>query len=122
MEQAETADLIARIERAFGSARNVTPAPDQPLHVLMEEVVLPDAWSPNLTRALVIWEGWPEARPRFLIDEQVRGESGEPPRSNDLVYVLGEGWRQFSFSFPWVGDDPVVAVQKWLERFSVESS
>jgi len=113
---------VARIERAFGSARDVTPAPGQPLHVLIEEVILPEAWSPNPTRALVIWEGWPGSRPRFLIDERVRGESGEPPRSNDLVYVLGEGWRQFSFSFPWVGDDPVVAVQKWLERFSVESS
>jgi len=122
VEPAEATDLIARIERAFGSARDVTPAPGQPLHVLMEEVVLPDAWSPNPTRALVIWEEWPGSRPRFLIDEQVRGEGGEPPRSNDLIYVLGEGWRQFSFSFPWVGNDPVIAVQKWLERFSVESS
>lgn len=122
MDQAEAAELINQIEQAFGPARDVTPAPGQALHLLMEEVDLPDAWSPNPTRALVIWEGWPAERPRFLVDEQLRGEGGEPPRSNDLIYVLGEGWRQFSFSFPWVGEDPVIAVQKWLERFSVESS
>jgi hypothetical protein len=50
----------------------------------------------------------------------VVGDAGEPPRSNDTVYVLGEAWRHFSFSFPWNGDDPVIAVQSWLERFSVE--
>ncbi len=122
MEQPAAAELIARLEQAFGRARDVTPGPDQALHVLMEEVALPEAWKPSPTRALVIWDSWPGARPRFLIDEQVRGESGEPPRSNDLVYVLGEAWRQFSFSFPWAGDDPVIAVQRWLERFSVESS
>ena len=122
MEQTEASELVARLVRAFGPARDVTPVPGQPLHVLIEEVDLPEPWRPRPTRALVIWEGWPEARPRFLIDQAVRGDGDEPPRSSDLVYVLGEGWRQFSFSFPWAGDDPVIAVQMWLERFSVESS
>ncbi len=122
MEQVEAAELIADIERAFGPVHDVSPAPDQPLHVVMEEVSLPEPWSPSPARAMVIWEGWPDSRPRFLIDERVQGEGGAPPRSSDLIYVLGEGWRQFSFSFPWSGDDPVIAVQKWLERFSVESS
>jgi hypothetical protein len=122
MEQVEAAELIASIVRAFGPARDATPASDQPLHVVMEEVALPGPWSPSPARALVIWEGWPDGRPRFLSDERVRGEGGAPPRSSDLIYVLGEGWWQFSFSFPWFGDDPVIAVQKWLERFSVESN
>jgi hypothetical protein len=36
------------------------------------------------------------------------------------VYLLGEPWRAFSFQFPWSGNDPVLAVQKWLTRFDRE--
>lgn len=115
-------DIIARLSTAFGGAQDVTPATDQPLHVLLPQLELPDPWRPSSTRALAVWRNWPAERPQFVIDEGVVGENGEPPRSNDLVYLLGEGWRSFSFSFSWKGDDPVQAVQMWMTRFVVERS
>jgi hypothetical protein len=116
----QSTELIARLERAFGSATDVTPAEGGVLHVLLSKLHLPDPWTPTTTRAITIWENWPIERPRFLVDPEVTGDGGEPPRSNDLVYVAGESWRQFSFQFPWKGNDPVLAVQNWLERFYVE--
>ena len=115
-----TTTLVDDLKEAFGSAEDVTPAEGQPLHILLPSLALPEPWKPSPSRALTIWERWPEERPRFLIDMAVVGDAGEPPRSNDTVYVLGEAWRHFSFSFPWNGDDPVIVVQSWLERFSVE--
>ncbi len=109
--------IVERLVRAFGAASDVTPAVGQPLHVVMPALALPEPWTPSPARALTIWVGWPGARPKFYIDQQVVGERGEPPRSNSLEYHLGEPWRQFSYSFPWVGDDPVRAVQMWMTRF-----
>ncbi len=114
--------IVERLARAFGAASDVTPAPDQPLHVLIPELCLPEPWTPSRARVLTIWVGWPGTRPQFLIDQKVVGENGEPPRSNSLEYHLGEPWRQFSYGFPWSGDDPVRAVQMWMTRFVTERS
>jgi hypothetical protein len=120
MEAGERSDIVSRLSTAFGGAQDVTPAVDQPLHVLLPQLELPDPWKPSPTRALAMWPNWPAERPQFVIDERVVGENGEPPRSSNLVYLLGEGWRSFSFSFGWKGDDPVRVVQMWLTRFVVE--
>lgn len=120
MDDATRAGIVARLVRAFGAARDVSPTPEQALHVLLPEIVLPDPWTPSPTRALTVWEGWPGSRPVFYIDANVTGETGAPPRNPSPTYVLGETWNAFSFSFPWVGDDPVRAVQTWLTRFEVE--
>ncbi len=118
----ESAEIIGKLERAFGAAIDVTPDPGQPLHVLLPEVELPDPWRPSPARALTIWANWPSERPQFMIDERVVGESGEPPRSNSLAYHLGESWRAFSFRYVWSGGDPARAVQLWLTRFVKERS
>jgi len=112
--------IVRRLAAAFGSARDVTPAPGQPLHVLLPQIVLPGPWTPSPSRALTIWSEWPQGRPAFYIDGAVTGETDAPPRNPNPTYLLGETWNGFSFSFAWSGDDPVRAVQTWLTRFEVE--
>jgi hypothetical protein len=111
--------VVEELAGAFGDARDVSPAPDQPLHVLLPALVIPKPWCPSLTRGLVRFAGWPEARPDFWIDLQVVNADGEPPRSNSEELVLGETWRRFSFGFPWPTEPTtaVRAVQLWLTRF-----
>jgi hypothetical protein len=114
--------LVERLAAAFGEAIDVTPAEGQAPQILLPAVELPEPWKPSPTRALTVWEDWPNACPRFVIDERVVGENGEPPRSHHSVYLVGESWRGFSFNFAWSGDDPVRAVQLWMARFVVERS
>jgi hypothetical protein len=122
MEAGERSDIVSRLSAAFGGAQDVTPAEDQPLHVLLPQLELPDPWQPSPTRGLAIFRGWPSERPEFVVDERVIGENREPPRSNSSVYLLGESWRGYSFTFSWKGDDPVRAIQMWMNRFVVERS
>ena len=120
MEADDRAAIVRELADAFGGAIDVTPDGESRLHVLLPAVELPEPWSPTPTRAMTIWENWPEARPLFYVDELVVGENGEPPRSNHAAYILGESWRGFSFNFAWSGDDPVRVVQLWLGRFTAE--
>jgi hypothetical protein len=120
MTELDATGVVMALARAFGGAEDVTPAPGQPLHVLLPRLELPPPWSPSPTRALTIWRNWPAERPDFFIDMAVVGEAGEPPRSHNEAYQLGESWRGFSFDFAWHGDDPVLAVQLWLTRFVAE--
>ena len=109
--------LCEVLAAAFGTAEDLTPAPDQPPHILLPRLELPALWTPSPTRALTIWGAWPEQRPEFLVDPSLVGETGEAPQSSSAVLRLGETWREFSFSFAWKGDDPVRVVQLWLHRF-----
>jgi hypothetical protein len=120
MDDEQREAVVERLADAFGAARDVTPAPDQPLHVVLSEIELPEPWTPSPTRSLTIWSGWPATRPDFYIDAAVTGQSGAPPRNPTPTYLLGETWNGFSFSFVWSGEDPVRAVQTWLTRFEVE--
>ena len=122
MERPERERIVEELARAFGAAIDVTPAPGQPLHVVLSTVELPAPWRPSPTRALTTWADWPTARPLFFIDQAVVGESGVPPRSHSMVYQLGEPWTAFSFTFPWSGQVPVRAVQYWMTRFVKERS
>ena len=116
MEDALRAEIVARLDAAFGGARDVTSAAGQPLHVLLERLELPSGWTPNPTRALTVWDGWPNNRPAFYVEPGINGPNGVPQNPSD-AYILGEQWRTFSFQFPWKGDDPVRAIQRWLTRF-----
>src|SRR5438309_7012405 len=120
MNDADRKDLTRRLAVAFGKAVDVTPAEGQPAHILLPWIELPEPWTPSPTRALTVWQDWPGSRPQFVIDERVVGETGQPPRSHQAVYLLGQSWRGFSFNFAWSGDDPVRAVQVWLARFTAE--
>lgn len=122
MDATQRETIVAQLATAFGSAQDITPADGQPLHVLLPTLELPAPWAPSTTRALTVWEGWPNERPRFVVDDHVVGNGGEPPRSSEPVYLIGQTWRQFSFSFDWKGDDPVHAIQRWLTRFVKEPS
>jgi hypothetical protein len=120
MDERERSAVVERLAEAFGDARDVTPAPGQPLHVLLPHVVLPEPWTPTPARALTVWADWPHSRPAFYIDATVTGETGQPPRNPSATYLLGETWSGFSFSFAWSGNDPTRAARTWLTRFEVE--
>jgi hypothetical protein len=122
MDAGKRSEIVSRLSAAFGGAQDMTPAEDQPLHVLLPQLELPDPWKPSPTRGLTVWRNWPNGRPEFVVDESVVGKNGEPPRSHSQVYLLGKSWRGFSFEFPWKGDDPVRVIQLWMARFIVEQT
>ncbi len=113
------AAIIAELAAAFDGARDVTPAPDQPLHVELTALQVPPPWRPSPTRALLCFAGWPDRRPDFWVASEVVNDSGQAPQSSNDAYILGGRWRAFSFQFPWIGDcrSPTRAVQLWLTRF-----
>lgn len=119
MSPDDRATIVWALRKAFGPAKDVSPADDQLLHVILSAVRLPVPWT-TPTRALIRFTDWPATRPEFFIDRGVVNTAGEPPRSSSEQVVLGESWRQFSFGFPWSEDaaDAVGAVQLWLTRFS----
>jgi hypothetical protein len=117
MDVAQRTEIVEQLARAFGGAEDVTPGDGQPLHVLLPNLELPDPWQPSPMRALVVFGSWPGERPLFYVAESVVGETGQPPQSNHSAYLLGESWRDFSFAFPWSGNDPVRAIQLWMNRF-----
>ena len=118
MSPEERALVVAALTDAFGSVTDVSPDDDQPLHILFGGLTLPKPWT-SPARAIARFGNWPQERPEFLVDVAVVNSAGEPPRSNSVQTVLGSGWRQFSFSFPWSSDgaDPVRAIMLWLTRF-----
>jgi hypothetical protein len=119
MDAADRSRIVEALTEAFGDARDVTPNDDQPLHVLLSSLSLPPPWRPNPTRGLVKFEKWPSQRPGFWIEMAVVNRESQPPRSSSAQLVLGETWRQFSFSFVWPVEPPTPehAVLKWLTRF-----
>lgn len=120
MDDAECEEIVAKLGRAFGGAKDVTPTEHHDLHVLLPKLELPKPWKPSPTRGLAIFTNWPNDRPLFYVDRAVVGETNEPPRSNHEHYHLDEAWRGFSWNSPWLGTDPVRAIQMWINRFVEE--
>lgn len=119
MDAAGRAAIVNELAVSFGSARDVTPGSDQPLHVLLDRVNLAGTWTPNPVRCLTVFRNWPAQRPEFYVDSSVKNQSGEPPRSHSRPFVLGEGWLAFSWQFPWTAlMSATKAVEKWLARFA----
>lgn len=117
MDAEERKKITDELGAAFGGAEDVTPAEDQPLHVLLPRLRLQPPWK-SPCRALLRFRNWPNERPDFWVDMDVVNGSGEPPRSPREDCVLGESWRGFSFNVPWDGSEsPTLALQKWLVRF-----
>src|SRR5438876_11855484 len=106
MDQAARSAIVAELVVAFGGARDVTPAPDQPLYVELTALRVPALWRPSPTRGLLCFAGWPDRRPDFWISPDVVNTAGQPPQSSNDAYILGARWRAFSFQFPWNGDSP----------------
>lgn len=118
MDASEREQIVSELAAAFGEAIDVTPGPDQPLHVLLPRVPLSPPW-PSQARALVRFMNWPAARPGFWIDVEVVTSQGAPPRSSSEQLVVGGSWRQFSYAFAWPQNPttPTRAVLLWLNRF-----
>ena len=100
------------------AAGDVSLNEGQPLTVILRALRLPAPWS-SPAEALVRFTDWPKSRPEFFISPDVKNASGNAPKSNSEVVVLGRPWRQFSFSFPWDPEeaDVVESVERWLTRF-----
>lgn len=118
MDAAERKWIIEELASAFGEAVDVTPSPDQPLHVLLPNVPLSPPW-PSPAQALVRFVNWPDVRPEFWIDMAVVTSQSEPPRSSSEQLVVGGSWRQFSYAFTWPQQPTTAtrAVLLWLNRF-----
>jgi hypothetical protein len=116
------AAIVAELRQAFGEARDVTPGPDQPLHVLLPRLPLLPPWRPSKIRALLRFGSWPAGRPDFFIEPVVVNAQGAPPRNPYDHYILGETWRSFSFQFAWPAGDgsATQAVLQWLNRFRLD--
>jgi hypothetical protein len=110
--------ILNELAAAFGGARDVTPAPGQPLYVELTALRIPPPWTPETTRALLCFSGWPDRRPDFWIAPEVVNAAQQPPDSSNEAYVLGARWRAFSYQFAWNSDarTPTRAVQLWLTR------
>jgi hypothetical protein len=121
---AEREEIVAALTVAFGEAEDVSPTETHDLHVLFKGVEVPPPWSPSPIRCLAIFANWPQDWPLFYVDRALVGETGEPPRSNHEVYHLDETWRGFSWNLnpAWRGDDPVRAIQLWINRFVAETT
>lgn len=63
--------IVAELAAAFGEAEDVTPAEDQPLHVLLPSLPILAPWQPTRARGLARFAGWPDQRPDFWIDIKV---------------------------------------------------
>jgi hypothetical protein len=119
--------LVEELSEAFGGAKDVTPADGQPAHILLTQLQLPSGWKPSPTPALVRFTtGWPNERPFFYIAADVVHSNGHPPRNQggnlaNLVQVLGQNWREFSFPFTWPNGRRAAtrAVKLWLNRFAL---
>jgi hypothetical protein len=122
MDAAEREEIVAKLDRAFGGAKDVSPTATHDLHVLFTALDLPPPWKPSPTRALAIFTNWPNQRPVFCVDRTVVGEGGEPPRSNHDAYHLDETWRGFSWTEAPSHGDPVRAIQLWINRFVEEQT
>src|SRR5260370_7307666 len=76
--------LVEELSEAFGGAKDVTPADDQPAHVLLTNLQLPSGWSPSPTQALVRFTtGWPGSRPFFYIPPHVADSNVQPPPTHE---------------------------------------
>jgi hypothetical protein len=124
MDAALRKEIVAKLDRAFGGAEDASPSPDAPLHVLFTALELPPPWKPSPARALAIFPAnWPtDPRPAFYVDHSVVGQAGGPPRNPHDYYALDVTWRGFSWNAAWQGDDPVRAIQLWINRFVTETS
>jgi len=119
----ERALIVCELAASFTDATDVSPAVDQPLHVLLSSLMLPGGWCPSPTRALLRFIGWPEQRPELFVDDAVRNGSDQRPRNSSQQYVLGETWMQYSAQVPWPEDrrSATRAVQFWVARFREET-
>lgn len=118
MDVSARRSIVAELAATVGGARDLSPTPEQPLHVLLPKLALPPPWRPSPAKALLRFASWPATRPEFYIDPEVVNADGVPPYSNFEQLILGETWRGFSFQFPWSGGmSATKAVQLWLGRF-----
>jgi hypothetical protein len=105
---------------AFPGAE-VLAVPERRL-VRLPSVAMRDQWSPATVRALLVCDGWPDARPHLLVGDELRRRGAEPPNfSRELA--AGEAWFSFSFNAPYSSTHPdlVPVIRGGLARFDGRS-
>jgi len=109
---------IEELRAAYGTASIAAGAPGQTL-IRIAVARLPAGCTPPDTPALLVLQDG--QRPQFYVKPGIRLPNGAGPRSTSLVPIAGEGWMQFSYSFPWdEGTHSLVQfVEASLRRFAL---
>ncbi len=66
----------------------------------------PPSWTPNPTRALTVWDGWPNSRPAFYVEPGIHGPNGRLPQNPSDAYILGETLAHVQLPVPLEGRRP----------------
>lgn len=107
----ELKEVYQEVEVAKGSAGQTL--------IRIKETTLPRGCSPSATPVLlVLQDGQP--RPQIYVKPGIKLPDGQDPRSVSQVQVEGEGWLQFSYSFPWEKNKNTLLqfVESSLRRFT----
>lgn len=89
---------VAALAVVFPGARRIGE-PHEML-VLLPEVAMNGEWTPTPVRALLNCTGWPEQRPKLLVEEAIKRNGVEPPAFS-REYFNGETWFSYSFNIPY---------------------
>ena len=88
---------IDQLKDAFGDVATSTGSAQQTL-IRIESVRLPKGCAPSETPVLLVMQS---PRPLIYVKPGIKLPNKRDPRSTSLVQVEGEGWMQFSYSFPY---------------------
>ena len=123
MERPERERIVEELARAFGAAIDVTPAPGQPLHVVLSTRSNSQLRGvPRPTRALTTWADWPTAKAAVLHRRGRGGRIRHPPPQPQHGLPARRALDSVQLHVPRSGQDPVRAVQYWMTRFVKERS
>lgn len=96
-------DLLAAevedLKRLYGGVARATGSGGKTL-VRLTAAKLPPGCQPEATPALLAWQPG-QTRPEMYVAPGVRRPNGASPRSTSTVFIEGEAWLQFSYTFPW---------------------
>lgn len=109
---------IKELKATYGEIHMAVGAPGQTL-IRITSGRLPPGCAPAATPALLVLQDG--QRPQFYVKPGILLPNGATPRSTSPAQVAGEGWMQFSYSFPWEESTHTLVqfVEASLRRFAL---
>ena len=99
MTEEMLAHELAQLKEAFGEIQVATGSAGQKL-IRIKGANLPKGCSPAQTPVLLVVRGG-QPRPEIYVKPGIKLPNGREPRSTSPMQIEGEGWLQFSYSFPY---------------------
>jgi len=93
------ASEIKYLKGLYGAVARTTGSSGKTL-VRLTTAKLPPGCQPEATPVLLAWQPG-QTRPEMYVAPGVRCPNGASPRSTSTVFIEGEVWLQFSYTFPW---------------------